>query len=61
VFSWLVLVEHVESRPGSFDPAGFGHSAVALSGILFAMSRGPEDGWTSSLVVATGLGGRSEW
>jgi len=57
VFSWLVLEEHRESRPGSFDPAGFLLSAVALSGILFAMSRGPDDGWTSPVVVAAAIGG----
>jgi EmrB/QacA subfamily drug resistance transporter len=56
-FSWAVLREHREPEPGAFDPTGLVLSAAALGGLLFAMSRGPEDGWTSPLVVVTGLGG----
>src|SRR5262249_4360463 len=57
LFSAAVLREHREPLAGRFDPAGFVLSAAGLAGILFALSRGPEDGWTSPLVAATGLGG----
>jgi EmrB/QacA subfamily drug resistance transporter len=57
VFSWLVLKEHKEPGVGRFDPLGFVLSGAGLAGILFALSRGTEDGWTSPTVLASGLGG----
>lgn len=57
VFSWIVLREHREPSAGKFDPAGFLFSGAGMAGVLFALSRGPEDGWTSPIVLATGLGG----
>jgi EmrB/QacA subfamily drug resistance transporter len=56
-FSWLVLREHKEPGAGKFDPLGFIFSGFGTAGVLFALSQGPEWGWTSSLVLATGLGG----
>jgi EmrB/QacA subfamily drug resistance transporter len=56
-FSALVLKEHREPGAGRFDPLGFIFSGVGMAGILFALSRGPEDGWASPLVLFTGLGG----
>jgi EmrB/QacA subfamily drug resistance transporter len=56
-FSWLVLKEHREPNAGKFDPAGFAFSGFGMAGVLFALSRGPDDGWTSPLVLFTGLGG----
>jgi predicted MFS family arabinose efflux permease len=32
-------------------------SGLGLSGVLYALSRGADDGWTSPLVLVTGLGG----
>src|SRR6185437_8829119 len=57
VFSWAVLKEHREPGAGRFDPAGFVLSGVGMAGVLFALSRGAEDGWLSPLVLVTGLGG----
>lgn len=57
LFSWLVLKEHVEPNAGGFDPLGFGFSAVGIASVLYALSRGPEDGWTSPLVLSIGLVG----
>jgi EmrB/QacA subfamily drug resistance transporter len=56
-FSWLVLKEHREPAAGKFDPAGFVFSGFGMAGVLFALSRGPDDGWASPLVLLTGLGG----
>lgn len=57
LFSWYVLREHREEGAGRFDPLGFVLSGAGLAGVLFALSRGAEDGWTSPLVIATGVGG----
>src|SRR5437870_4651805 len=46
LFSWFVLREHREAGTGKFDPAGFVLSGLGLSGLLYALSRGAEDGWT---------------
>jgi EmrB/QacA subfamily drug resistance transporter len=56
-FSWLVLREHKEPGAGRFDPRGFILSGCGTAGVLFALSQGPEYGWTSPLVLVTGLGG----
>jgi EmrB/QacA subfamily drug resistance transporter len=57
LFSWMVLKEHREPSAGRFDPAGFLFSGFGMAGVLFALSRGPDDGWTSPLVLGTGVGG----
>jgi EmrB/QacA subfamily drug resistance transporter len=57
VFSALVLKEHREPSAGKFDPPGFLFSAFGMSGVLFALSRGPDDGWLSPMVLTTGVGG----
>jgi EmrB/QacA subfamily drug resistance transporter len=57
LFSLYVLREHREEGTGKFDPAGFVLSGLGLSGVLYALSRGAEDGWTSVPVLATGIGG----
>ena len=57
IFAGLVLKEHRELNPGSFDVPGFILSAVGLSGILLALAKGPAAGWTSPQVLAFGLGG----
>jgi EmrB/QacA subfamily drug resistance transporter len=56
-FSWLVLKEHREPGAGKFDPAGFLLAALGTASVLFAFSRGPDDGWTSPIVLGSGLGG----
>jgi EmrB/QacA subfamily drug resistance transporter len=57
LFSWIALKEHREPGAGRFDPLGFVFSGFGTAGVLFALSRGPEDGWTSAIVLASGLGG----
>jgi len=56
-FSWLVLREHREPGAGKFDPLGFVLSGCGVAGVLFALSQGPEYGWTSPLVLVPGVGG----
>ncbi|HLG73384.1 MAG TPA: MDR family MFS transporter [Chloroflexota bacterium] len=56
-FSAGCLREHREATAGKFDPAGFLLSGVAIAGVLYALSRGVDDGWTSPRVLISGLGG----
>jgi EmrB/QacA subfamily drug resistance transporter len=57
VFGWKYLRENTEPTAGSFDKEGFLLSGMGLAGVLYALSKAPEDGWTSSWVVVTGIGG----
>ena len=57
LFSATALKEHREPGAGRFDPLGFIFSGFGVAGVLFALSRGAEDGWTSPLVLVAGLGG----
>jgi len=54
-FSLLYLREHTEESTGAFDVWGFVLSGAGLALILYALSRGPENGWTSAGVAGTGL------
>jgi EmrB/QacA subfamily drug resistance transporter len=56
-FSAAYLREHREKGAGRFDPAGFVLSGFGVAGLLFAISRGADDGWTSPRVLITGFGG----
>jgi len=51
------LREHREPTAGGFDLPGFVLSGASLAGILFALSRGPADGWGSPKVVIPGVVG----
>ena len=53
---WIVPVS-VLRTPGRFDYVGALGLAVGLTGILLAVSRGNEWGWTSAPTLACGLGG----
>lgn len=57
VFSLLFLREHQEQTAGRFDLSGFLCSGAGLALVLLALSRGPDAGWTSRLVVTSGVGG----
>ena len=57
LFSWVALKEHREPGAGKFDPTGFILSGLGVAGVLFALSRGADEGWTSPVVLLTGLGG----
>jgi EmrB/QacA subfamily drug resistance transporter len=54
-FSLLFLREHTEERAGAFDGWGFVLSGAGLALVLFALSRGPNSGWTSPIVLASGV------
>ncbi|WP_417564635.1 MFS transporter [Microbacterium sp.] len=53
---WIVPVSVLRTA-GRFDYAGAAGLAVGLIGVLLAISRGNEWGWTSPAVLACGLGG----
>ncbi len=56
-FAALVLREDRESLVGAFDPSGFVLAGGGLACLLFALSRGPDDGWTAPQVLGSGLTG----
>ena len=53
---WIVPVSVLRTA-GRFDFIGAAGLAIGLVGILLAISRGNEWGWTSPIVLACGLGG----
>jgi EmrB/QacA subfamily drug resistance transporter len=55
VFSLMFLREHREPTAGRFDFWGFVLSGAGLALVLYALSRGPEDGWTAANVLGTGI------
>ena len=57
VLSVLWLRETVQPNPGGFDAAGFVLSAAAVSLLLYTLSIGPEEGWTSTTTLAFGIAG----
>jgi EmrB/QacA subfamily drug resistance transporter len=54
---FFYLKEHREPRAGRFDLPGFILSGSALALVLYALSEAPEKGWTSPVILVTGLGG----
>ncbi len=57
IFGWKYLKENKEPNAGSFDKEGFIFSGLGLAGVLYALSKAPEDGWLSTWVIVTGFGG----
>ncbi|MWV48794.1 MFS transporter [Rathayibacter sp. VKM Ac-2803] len=53
----LVVPVSTLRAPGSFDVVGTIGLAIGLSGILIAVSRGNDAGWTSPAILGSGLGG----
>jgi EmrB/QacA subfamily drug resistance transporter len=56
-FGALFLAEHREPRPGRFDLAGFVLAGAGFASVMYSVSEGPDKGWGSPAIVATGLGG----
>ena len=54
-FGWRHLQEHRHPASGRFDIAGFVLSGSALALIVYALSEGPQSGWTSPVVVSAGV------
>jgi EmrB/QacA subfamily drug resistance transporter len=57
VFTALYVQEHKEPTAGRFDVWGFLLSASGLALVLYALSQAPGNGWTSGVVLGTGLAG----
>jgi EmrB/QacA subfamily drug resistance transporter len=55
LFTFFFVEEHTEPASGRFDPWGFVLSGVTLVCLLFALARGPTNGWTSPTVVGPGV------
>lgn len=55
LFSLFLLREHREPATGRFDPWGFVLSGAGLALVLYALSRAPDDGWTSLNVAGSGI------
>ncbi|MEY2458796.1 MAG: hypothetical protein QOG30_626 [Acidimicrobiaceae bacterium] len=54
---FLFLREEREGHAGKFDLPGFVFSGAGLALVLFALTQGPEKGWTAPQVLVTGLVG----
>jgi EmrB/QacA subfamily drug resistance transporter len=54
IFGVIYLREHTEPTAGRFDLPGFVLSGAGLALVVYALSEGPTDGWTSPTVVLTG-------
>ncbi len=53
----LFLREHREGTAGAFDLPGFVLSGAGLALVLYALSEGPQKGWSSTTVLTTGIVG----
>jgi EmrB/QacA subfamily drug resistance transporter len=57
LFGLLFLHEHKEPEAGGFDLPGFVLAGLGFSMVMYALSSGPAKGWTSPLILGTGLVG----
>lgn len=57
LFTLIFLQEEKAPVSNRFDVAGFILSGAGLALVLYALSQGPQAGWTSTEVLATGLTG----
>ena len=57
LFAFVFLKEHKEEAAGRFDVWGFVLSGAGLALVLYALSRGPNDGWGAGNVQSTLIGG----
>ena len=56
-FAYLFLSEHRPSPSGRLDVRGLVLSGGGLSAVLYAISQGSVRGWSSLLILITGIGG----
>ncbi len=54
IVGMLFLREHHEPEPGRFDLPGFVLGGAGLGLVMYALSEGPQRGWTSVPIVASG-------
>jgi predicted MFS family arabinose efflux permease len=54
---WWLVPASTERTPGTFDLPGAIALALGLAGVLLAVSKGSEWGWTSSGTLGCGIGG----
>jgi EmrB/QacA subfamily drug resistance transporter len=57
VFGLLFLHEHRQPDPGRFDAGGFVLAGSGLATLMYALSEGPTHGWSSPLIIGTGIAG----
>ncbi len=57
VLSTIWLRETIQPDPGGFDAAGFVLSSAAVALLLYTLSIGPEEGWSSPTTLAFGAAG----
>jgi EmrB/QacA subfamily drug resistance transporter len=57
IFGFLFLEEHKEPDAGRFDLGGFLLAGTGLPALMYALSEGPNRGWTSPLILGIGLAG----
>jgi EmrB/QacA subfamily drug resistance transporter len=57
LFGLLFLHEHKEPEAGRFDLPGFLLAGTGFALVMYALSTGPSQGWTSPRILGTGLVG----
>jgi EmrB/QacA subfamily drug resistance transporter len=57
VFGALFLHEHREPAAGRFDLPGFALAGIGFAALMYALSEGPSQGWSSPVIVALGIVG----
>src|SRR5262249_8753271 len=57
VFGAVFLPEHREAGAGRFDLPGFLLAGAGLGTLMYALSEGPSHGWSSPLIISSGLAG----
>ena len=55
--AWAWLRTEDSDPAGDFDGAGFSLAAVGLAGLLYALSAGPREGWTSTTTMVAAVVG----
>ncbi len=56
-FGFLFLDEYREHNAGRFDAAGFLLGGFGFASVMYALSEGPERGWTNPLILVSLAGG----